>query len=62
MGLEDARAYCLALPKATEDMPFRDDTLVFKIGGKMFACLSLDEPDKLVVKCDAERAASPRDH
>lgn len=43
-------------------VPFRDDTLVFKIGGKMFACLSLDEPDKLVVKCDAERAASPRDH
>lgn len=61
MTLEDARSHCLSLPKATEGMPFGDDTLVFKIGGKMFACLSLDEPDKLVVKCDAERAVSLRE-
>ncbi len=58
MKLGDARSHCLTLPKATEGMHFGDATHVFKVGGKKFACPPLDKPEKLVVKCDTERAAS----
>ncbi len=31
------REFCLSLPLAEETTPFDEDTLVYKIGGKMFA-------------------------
>lgn len=61
MDIESARLYCLSLKAVEEGFPFGDDTLVFKVKGKMFACLSLREPDKLVLKCDAERAITLRE-
>lgn len=62
MHLDELRAYCLALPEATEDLPFGPDTLVFKVAGKMFALLSLDEvPARVNLKCDPERAAELRE-
>lgn len=33
--------YCLAKPFAVEDFPFDDETLVFKVFGKMFALLDI---------------------
>ena len=46
MDIEEIRDYCLSLPGVTEDMPFGDDNVVFRIGGKIFLCLWLgtEEP------------------
>lgn len=62
MDLEDAREYCLTKPGASEEMPFGHNTLVFKVGGKIFAIASLDEfPPRVNLKCDPERALDLRD-
>ncbi len=62
MHLEQLRAYCLAKPAATEDQPFGPGTLVFKVGGRMFALASLDEvPAHVALKCDPERAVELRE-
>ncbi|XMO84988.1 MmcQ/YjbR family DNA-binding protein [Algibacter sp. AS12] len=41
MNIEQIRDYCLAKKGTTEDFPFDEDTLVFKVLGKMFALVSL---------------------
>lgn len=41
MNIEEVREYCLGKPYATEDMPFGDEYVVFRIGGKIFCCLAL---------------------
>ena len=61
MNIESLRDYCLAKIGATESFPFDDDTLVFKVAGKIFACVSLNNPDCLVLKCDAEYAIELRE-
>jgi predicted DNA-binding protein (MmcQ/YjbR family) len=43
MKLEHIRAFCLSLPGATEQMQWGEH-LLFKVGGKMFAILSLEDP------------------
>ncbi|MCF0191341.1 MAG: MmcQ/YjbR family DNA-binding protein [Marinilabiliaceae bacterium] len=52
MNIEEARDYCLSKPHVTEDMPFGDDYVVFRIGGKIFAGLPLFQPNIFVLKCD----------
>ncbi len=62
MNLEEFREYCLAKPGAIEGTPFGDDTLVYKVGGKIFALASLEEvPPRVNLKCDPERALDLRD-
>jgi len=62
MDIEAFREYCLAKRGATEDTPFGEDVLVFKIGGKMFALIALDEvPARVNLKCDPDRALELRD-
>lgn len=62
MNIEDFRDYCLAKPGATEEMPFGEDTLVFKVSGKMFALCSLSEYEKgIALKCDPEHAVLLRE-
>lgn len=62
MDLEEFREYCLTKPDATESTPFGPDTLVFKVGGKIFAIASLDDvPPHVNLKCDPERALDLRD-
>jgi predicted DNA-binding protein (MmcQ/YjbR family) len=41
MDIEDIRTYCLRKKGTTEDFPFDEDTLVFKVLGKIFALASL---------------------
>lgn len=41
MHIEQIREYCLSKKGTTEDFPFDEDTLVFKVLGKMFALVSL---------------------
>jgi predicted DNA-binding protein (MmcQ/YjbR family) len=62
MDSEAFREYCLSKPNATESTPFGEDNLVFKVGGKMFALLSLDEvPPRVNLKCDPDLALELRD-
>jgi len=62
MDLETFREYCLKKPHAAEATPFGEDVLVFKVGGKMFALMSLDEiPATVNLKCDPDRALELRD-
>jgi len=60
--LDVLREYCLVKPGANESTPFGPDTLVFKVGGKIFAIASLDEvPPRVSLKCDPDRALELRD-
>ena len=61
MDIEEIREYCLQKPYSTEEFPFDETTLVFKIAGKMFACMPLEKSDMLILKCDAEYAIELRD-
>ncbi|WP_317164303.1 MmcQ/YjbR family DNA-binding protein [Sphingobacterium sp. SGG-5] len=48
--------------QATESLPFGPDTLVFKVGEKIFLLVGLDQIDdlKFNVKCDPEYAVTLR--
>lgn len=62
MDIETFRNYCLSKKAVTEELPFGPDTLVFKIGGKIFALAGLDEvPLRVNLKCDPEKAISLRE-
>ena len=41
MNEEEIRECALSFPGVTEDQPFGDDNITFRIGGKIFLCLSL---------------------
>ncbi len=54
--------YCLSRKGAVAGFPFDADTLVFKVMGKMFALLPLDEvPPRANLKCAPERALELRE-
>lgn len=62
MNIEELREYCLSRPGATEDFPFDETTLAFKVGGKIFALTSLDaQPLTVNLKCDPEWAVTLRE-
>jgi predicted DNA-binding protein (MmcQ/YjbR family) len=62
MDLEAVRNYCLSKHSAEECFPFDDVTLVFKVGGKMFALVGTDEhPLTINLKCDPEIALELRE-
>jgi predicted DNA-binding protein (MmcQ/YjbR family) len=61
MNLEDIREYCLKKPAVIECLPFNDETLVFKVAGKIFALLSLNGDWGLNLKCDPEKAIELRE-
>lgn len=62
MRLDTFRELCLGLPFATEDLPFGPDTLVFRVAGKIFALLSLDDvAPSANLKCDPEQALEWRE-
>lgn len=49
MNIEDFYNYCLSKKGVTEHFPFDEDTLVFKVGGKMFALTSLQKWGKGII-------------
>ena len=55
------RDYCLSLPMTEETTPFDETTLVYKIGGKMYACADMVDFDRIAVKCDPDRAIMLRE-
>ena len=61
MNIEELRLYCISKKAVTESFPFDEDTLVFKVMGKMFALISISEPDSVNLKCDPEYAIELRE-
>lgn len=61
MTLEYYRDYCLAKPGVTEDTPFGEDILVFRVGGKIFSLTSIEMFQSVNLKCDPDRAAELRE-
>jgi predicted DNA-binding protein (MmcQ/YjbR family) len=63
MNIEEIREYCLKKKMTEESFPFDNDTLVFKVCGKIFLLLSLDSvPLQFNVKCDPQMAMQLREH
>ncbi len=64
MNLENYYEYCFSKKAVTEHFPFDEDTLVFKVGGKMFALANLSGFENgnpsANLKCDPERAQELR--
>ena len=52
MNIESFRAYCISKKGVTEEFPFDDVTLVFKVMGKMFALADVDLFKSINLKCD----------
>lgn len=61
MNIEELREYCLSKKGTIECFPFDEVTLVFKVGGKMYALTSLDSEPSVNLKCDPERAIELRE-
>ena len=61
MNIESVREYCLSLPLVAEAFPFDEQTLVFRILGKIFACVDLERPEWVTMKCNADYALELRE-
>ena len=71
MDIEQVREYTLSIPGVTEDLPFGDDIITFRIEGKIFLCLWLGggkhdikdntEP-RFALKLTPERNEELREH
>jgi predicted DNA-binding protein (MmcQ/YjbR family) len=61
MDIEEYRDFCLSLPAATECTPFDEDTLVFKVAGKMFSYAGMGDFCRFCVKCDPDLAVELRE-
>lgn len=64
MNIEEFYTYCSSKKRVTEDFPFDKDTLVFKVGGKIFALTSLkkweENEHSVNLKCDPDYALELR--
>lgn len=64
MNIEEFRDYCLTKKGVTEQFPFDNVTLVFKVMGKIFALTGLDAwekgKQKINLKCDPDKAEELR--
>ena len=55
------RDYCLSLPMTEETTPFDETTLVYKVGGRMYALADMVDFTAVSVKCDPDRAVELRE-
>lgn len=61
MHIEAYRTYCIEKKAVTESFPFGENTLVFKVAGKMFALADVETFEFINLKCDPERAIELRE-
>ncbi len=54
MNLGTFQSYCVAKKGVTEEFPFDENVLVYKVMGKMFALTDIDEFSSINLKCDPE--------
>jgi predicted DNA-binding protein (MmcQ/YjbR family) len=62
MNIESFRNYCIRKKGVTEEFPFDEETLVFKVMGKMFALTNVDSFVSINLKCEPEKAEELRGH
>lgn len=64
MNIQQLYEYCLSKKGVSEHFPFDEDTLVFKVGGKIFSLTSLESWEtgnpSLNLKCNPEKAVELR--
>jgi len=60
MNIQAYLEYCLSKPGVTEDFPFDEKTLVFKVCGKMFALVDVDFFKSINLKCDPNKVLELR--
>ncbi len=62
MNIEELHEYCLSIKGSSESFPFDEVNLVFKVCGKMFLLIPLDDLELSVyLKCDQEKAIELRE-
>ncbi len=61
LNIESYRNYCIAKKGVTEEFPFDNETLVFKVCGKMFALSNVNNFKSINLKCDPEEAVDLRE-
>lgn len=61
MNLEEVHIFCTSQPHVEATTPFGPDVVVYKVGGLMFACISLNRPEWVTVKCDPTIAIELRE-
>lgn len=61
MNIEELREYCISKKGVTEEFPFDETTLVFKVMGKMFALTDIEGELSVNLKCDPEKAIELRE-
>jgi predicted DNA-binding protein (MmcQ/YjbR family) len=61
LNIEGFQKYCIAKKGVTEEFPFDNNTLVFKVMGKMFALTDVDSFVSINLKCDPEIGAQLRE-
>jgi len=61
MNIEEFREFCLSKKGTTEEFPFDEDVLVFKVRGKMFALTNVQRFQSISLKCDPELATNLRE-
>ncbi len=61
MNIESFRNYCIHKKGVTEEFPFDEQTLVFKVMGKMFAATDIDAFESINLKCEPEKAIEIRE-
>jgi predicted DNA-binding protein (MmcQ/YjbR family) len=60
MEFEAFRNFCLQKKGVTEEFPFDEKTVAFKVLGKVFAYSDIENFDEMVLKCDPDKALELR--
>ncbi len=58
--ITELRQYCLSKAGCTESTPFDIETLVFKVGNKIFLITNIEHFEEISLKCDPELAQNLR--
>jgi len=61
MDIESYRNYCISKTHVTEDFPFGENVLVFRVGGKIFTLFDVNDFSSVNLKCDPEQAVDWRE-
>jgi predicted DNA-binding protein (MmcQ/YjbR family) len=61
LNIESFRNYCLSRKGATEDFPFDNNTLVYKVMGKMFALADVQDFTSINLKVEPESGTELRE-
>ncbi|PTN10702.1 MmcQ/YjbR family DNA-binding protein [Mangrovibacterium marinum] len=61
MNIEDLRDYCMSKKGTTEEFPFDETTLVFKVMGRMYVLTDLESEFAINLKCDPDKAVELRE-